>query len=144
VFLPLTKHYTYDEDFYAEEKYVPSIDWNGGFKVTALRINKCDRKVFNLVHGTSVGLFSYQGQWVVSGYCGNNVYSRQLCYRNNRDITGISEVISDLFWGLFKSRGWKLPQELNRCYMFVCHPEEDILQLVGARFSRSFISILLY
>ena len=87
-----------------------------------------------MIHGCNVGMFYYREQWVVSGYCGNNVYSRQLCYRNGKGIAEISQIISDKFWTLWKTKGWKLPDPLNkRCFMFSCHPEEGILKLVGAR-----------
>jgi hypothetical protein len=88
-----------------------------------------------MIHGINVGMFYYKDKWVISGYCGNNVYSRQFCYRNNKNITDISSLIEKPFWELWEFRGWKLPDPvLNRCYMFACHPEENILKLVGGRY----------
>ncbi len=105
---PFYKFFNYDEDFYAEEKYVPSLDWSRPLHLSTM------------MHGCSAFLFYFNNTWFVSSYCGMNVYAKHLCLQHHVARHEISKVVTKEFWKLWEEKKYILPDpSLQRCCIFI-------------------------
>jgi len=148
---PLRKFYSFDEDLYSEEKFVPNIyhpnditnnneEGEGGF-VT----------IYEKPAGVSVCLFYYHEHWLLSPFIGNSLYAQQRYWtftqqQHHQPQKHFQKWVESVFWSLWEQNQCKLPattttttpnnnttESENSCYMFVLHERNETLCFVGCR-----------
>jgi hypothetical protein len=111
-------------------------DWGADRFVT----NISDRFVGNLDFLTTRVYKKPQGIGVLLFWNGNDfsaiiassgLYCAQYCLRLGIPLSKIGESLSPLFWTVFNSKGYRLPEKegFDWTFQFVFHPDEDLLQL---------------
>ena len=119
VALPFYKFFDHGDKF-----FINTIDWESAM-------------VYEKIDGSMATLYYYNNKWnVASSSCPDG--SAMMCFKNPEKKT----IMEKLFWGIFEEKKYKLPENIEFCYIFevitrnhviVIEYEEDNLILLGAR-----------
>ena len=115
----------------------------------APHLNWNDVRVYTKHDGTLISLYRYNNEWLVSTTGGTDASGLVSVHDRNSNIKNSDITFADLFWQVFRERGYKLPTnpeiehgQMRYTYMFeletpmnriVVDHKENNLTLLGAR-----------
>lgn len=132
VALPLPSVFAYNADGQSEDKFVPKMELNS-------------IRAFRFPVGVDICLFFEGGKYRITAHVGSlfaeefaDFYfksSYHTCYkcscRSGFERAQITKYFAPIFWNLWKSKEYQLPEDKEFCYMFSANQFEGILILTG-------------